>query len=66
MRGNRLHALARSVGLLGYRDVAQLVARTAGGREVAGSSPVIPTMNLYLRDSGTYFTISRIKAIKQT
>lgn len=25
------------------RDVAQLVARTAGGREVAGSSPVIPT-----------------------
>ena len=26
-----------------YRDVAQLVARTAGGGEVAGSSPVIPT-----------------------
>jgi hypothetical protein len=26
-----------------YRDVAQLVARTAGGREAAGSSPVIPT-----------------------
>lgn len=25
------------------RDVAQMVARTAGGREVAGSSPVIPT-----------------------
>lgn len=30
-------------GLLWFRDVAQLVARTAGGREVAGSSPVIPT-----------------------
>ncbi len=27
----------------GYRGVAQLVARTAGGREVAGSSPVTPT-----------------------
>ena len=27
----------------GVRDVAQLVARTAGGREAAGSSPVIPT-----------------------
>lgn len=26
------------------RDVAQLVARTAGGGEAAGSSPVIPTM----------------------
>ena len=26
-----------------YRGVAQLVARTAGGREVAGSSPVTPT-----------------------
>ena len=25
------------------RDLAQLVAHTAGGREVAGSSPVIPT-----------------------
>ena len=27
-----------------YRDVAQLVARTAGGGEAAGSSPVIPTI----------------------
>ena len=27
-----------------FRGVAQLVARTAGGREVAGSSPVTPTM----------------------
>ncbi len=26
------------------RDVAQLVARTAGGGEAAGSSPVIPTI----------------------
>ncbi len=30
-----------------YRDVAQLVARTAGGGEAAGSSPVIPTMWYY-------------------
>ena len=27
------------------RDLAQLVAHTSGGREVAGSSPVIPTKN---------------------
>ena len=27
------------------RDLAQLVAHTSGGREVAGSSPVIPTNN---------------------
>ena len=26
------------------RGVAQLVARTAGGREVAGSNPVVPTI----------------------
>ena len=26
------------------RDLAQLVAHTSGGREVAGSSPVIPTL----------------------
>ena len=31
-----------------YRDVAQLVARCAGGAEVASSSLVIPTIaNLY-------------------
>ena len=30
-----------------YRGVAQLVARTAGGREVAGSSPVTPTRVIY-------------------
>lgn len=32
-----------------YRGVAQLVARTAGGREVAGSSPVTPTKVLRLK-----------------
>lgn len=31
------------------RGVAQLVAHTAGGREVAGSSPVSPTINNYLK-----------------
>ena len=31
-----------------YRSVAQLVARTAGGREVAGSSPVTPTRQYYI------------------
>jgi hypothetical protein len=30
------------------RGVAQLVARTAGGREVAGSSPVTPTKELLI------------------
>lgn len=36
-----------------YRDVAQLVARAAGGREVAGSSPVIPTIVWYNRICST-------------
>ena len=31
---------------LEYRDLAQLVAHTSGGREVAGSSPVIPTKRI--------------------
>ena len=31
------------------RDLAQLVAHTSGGREVAGSSPVIPTKVKSLR-----------------
>jgi hypothetical protein len=35
--------MSATPGLLGSRGVAQLVARTAGGREVAGSSPVTPT-----------------------
>jgi hypothetical protein len=30
------------------RGVAQLVARTAGGREVAGSSPVTPTTSEFI------------------
>jgi hypothetical protein len=30
------------------RGVAQLVARTAGGREVAGSSPVTPTTSVIM------------------
>jgi hypothetical protein len=35
-----------------YRDVAQLVARTAGGREVASSSLVIPTKFKTIRING--------------
>ena len=31
------------------RDLAQLVAHTSGGREVAGSSPVIPTEKIAKR-----------------
>ena len=31
------------------RDLAQLVAHTSGGREVAGSSPVIPTERIAKR-----------------
>ena len=40
------------------RDLAQLVAHTSGGREVAGSSPVIPTSNENKRLVSTaYFRI---------
>ena len=38
IRQNKRRCQAKSV-----RDLAQLVAHTSGGREVAGSSPVIPT-----------------------
>ena len=38
------NALPKAPAFMISRDVAQLVARTAGGREVAGSSPVIPTI----------------------
>ena len=34
------------------RDLAQLVAHTSGGREVAGSSPVIPTEAKELETKG--------------
>ena len=34
------------------RDLAQLVAHTSGGREVAGSSPVIPTETKELKTKG--------------
>ena len=34
------------------RDLAQLVAHTSGGREVAGSSPVIPTEAKELKTKG--------------
>ncbi len=37
-----LHRISQKCGAKD-RDLAQLVAHTSGGREVAGSSPVIPT-----------------------
>ena len=40
-----LHRIFRN-GVQRFRDLAQLVAHTSGGREVAGSSPVIPTKKL--------------------
>ena len=36
------------------RDVAQLVARAAGGGEAAGSSPVIPTKSKTSRDRDVF------------
>lgn len=44
-----------------YRDVAQLVARTAGGREVASSSLVIPTMHFPLPPYGGFFVILNLE-----
>ena len=37
------------------RDLAQLVAHTSGGREVAGSSPVIPTERKRLTKVSLFF-----------
>ena len=37
------------------RDVAQLVARTAGGGEAAGSSPVIPTIYIPIARKGVFY-----------
>lgn len=46
LRGGYQASTAALLGLLCFlRGVAQLVARTAGGREVASSSLVIPTKN---------------------
>ena len=39
----RIYDLGQMLSLKKDRDLAQLVAHTSGGREVAGSSPVIPT-----------------------
>ncbi len=43
--GNSSSSVVRRFLVTDFRDVAQLVARTAGGGEVAGSSPVIPTID---------------------
>ena len=47
-----------------FRGVAQLVARTAGGREVAGSSPVTPTI-LALTKLGICAIILRMAEISR-
>ena len=39
----RISAKGSVLSFILDRDLAQLVAHTSGGREVAGSSPVIPT-----------------------
>ena len=39
------------------RDLAQLVAHTSGGREVAGSSPVIPTENERIERFPRFFVL---------
>ena len=39
----RISDLGQMLSFFKDRDLAQLVAHTSGGREVAGSSPVIPT-----------------------
>jgi ribonuclease HI len=43
-----LTAFSKGVIIKSKRGVAQLVARTAGGREVAGSSPVTPTNTILI------------------
>src|SRR5579862_1372876 len=43
-----------------YRGVAQLVARTAGGREVAGSSPVTPTIDNITLSWFTILSMSKL------
>ena len=45
------------------RDLAQLVAHTSGGREVAGSSPVIPTETKMI---GSYCRLSSFFFISET
>ncbi len=42
-----------------FRGVAQLVARTAGGREVAGSSPVTPTSLRFMKILKLHSRIAR-------
>ena len=46
LRGEYQASTVLNLGLLCSRGVAQLVARTAGGREVASSSLVIPTIEM--------------------
>ena len=43
LQDSKKHSTFASAYKQNDRDLAQLVAHTSGGREVAGSSPVIPT-----------------------
>ncbi len=50
------------------RDLAQLVAHTSGGREVAGSSPVIPTkrVQITLMWFGFFLCLTRWVCLKDS
>ena len=57
---------AVAFGFFYYRDVAQLVEYTSGGRVVAGSSPVIPTKSLQLRLRGFFYARFLVKHVVLT
>lgn len=47
-----------------YRDLAQLVAHTSGGREVAGSSPVIPTESKRVANCNSFFFLHIVSSVE--
>ena len=59
LQDSKKHSTFASAYKQNDRDLAQLVAHTSGGREVAGSSPVIPTEEksklLIINDLGFFF-----------
>ena len=53
--------MSHTLGHFDYRNVAQVVARTAGGGEAAGSSPVIPTKHWNIYETTSSSTSYREK-----